>query len=230
MSKAVVLLSGGLDSSTVAAIAQSQGHDLYALTIHYNQRHAIELDAAREVAVFFGVKKHVIFPLDLRLFGGSALTDDWEVAKDVPLEKIGSEVPSTYVPARNTIFLSLALAFAETVSAREIYYGISSVDSSGYPDCRPEFLASFSDLAGLGTVRDERLGAWRIHAPLLHLSKAETIRKGLELGVDYGLTWTCYDPSPSLLSCGRCESCLLRLNGFRELGVPDPLVYTSAYQ
>ena len=225
--RAVVLLSGGLDSSTVAAIAKAECDELFALTIDYNQRHHIELDAARRVAAFLGISRHVVLPIDLRVFGGSALTDQIDVPKDVPLADIGQTIPSTYVPARNTVFLSLALAFAETLGARDIYLGISSVDSSGYPDCRPEFLTAFERLANVATkIGVESDGAgFRIHAPIMALSKADTIRKGFELGVDYGLTWTCYDPSPNGMSCGRCESCTLRLHAFQEAGVSDPLVY-----
>ena len=231
-SRAVVLLSGGLDSSTVAAIAKAESKELFALTIDYNQRHHIELEAARRVAKFLGVSGHIVLPIDLRLFGGSALTDQIDVPKDVPLADIGQTIPNTYVPARNTVFLSLALAFAETLGARDIYLGISSVDSSGYPDCRPEFLAAFERLANFATkigveAAETDAEGFRIHAPIMPLSKADTIRKGLALGVDYGLTWTCYDPSPSGLSCGRCESCTLRLHGFQEAGISDPLEYVG---
>ena len=230
MRKAVVLLSGGLDSSTVAAIAKADGKKLFALTIDYNQRHQIELDAARKVSQFLGIRNQVVVPINLRLFGGSSLTDKLEVPKNVPPEQIGLAIPNTYVPARNTLFLSLALAYAETVGAGEIYLGISAVDFSGYPDCRPEFLTAFEHLANIATklgVESARSGqpGFRIHAPLLHWSKAETIRRGLELGFDYGLTWTCYAPSPNDLSCGQCESCTLRQQGFREAGASDPLEY-----
>ncbi len=223
--RAVVLLSGGLDSSTVAAIAKAEGRELFALTIDYNQRHAIELQAARNVARFFGIEKHVVLPLDLRQFGGSALTDAIDVPKDVPLQRIGETIPSTYVPARNTIFLSLALAYAETVAAPEIYLGVSEIESSGYPDCGAAFLTAFEQLASVATRSGRESGGFRIKAPLLHYGKAETIRRGIELGVDYGLTWTCYDPDESGFSCGRCESCLLRRQGFREAGLVDPLLY-----
>lgn len=228
--RAVVLLSGGLDSTTVAAIAKSEGRELFALTIDYNQRHKIELQAAKNVAEYFEIQKHVILPLDLRIFGGSSLTDSWEVPKNVPLEQIGKSIPNTYVPARNTVFLSLALAFAESVAAQEIYIGVSAIDSSGYPDCRPDFLASFEQLANLATKfglesRQKGTEGFRIRTPLLALSKTETIKYGLSLGVDYALTWTCYDPDESGLSCGVCESCLLRLHGFQGAGVDDPLPY-----
>ncbi|MCL2120222.1 MAG: 7-cyano-7-deazaguanine synthase QueC [Planctomycetaceae bacterium] len=230
MKKAVILLSGGLDSSTVAAIAKANGKELFALTIDYNQRHQIELEAARKVAHFLEIQHQVVLPVDLRIFGGSSLTDNLAVPKNVPSEQIGRSVPNTYVPARNTVFLSLALAYAETVGAGEIYLGISAVDSSGYPDSRPEFLKAFEHLANVATklgYESARSGqpGFRIHAPLLHWSKAETIRRGLELGFDYGLTWTCYDPEPGGLSCGQCESCTLRRQGFREAGVSDPLAY-----
>ncbi len=225
--KAVVLLSGGLDSTTVAAIAKAKGRELFALTIDYNQRHRLELEAADRVARFFGIENRIVLPLDLRLFGGSSLTTSLDVPKDVPLHGIGRSVPNTYVPARNTVFLSLALAYAEAVGAGEIYIGISSVDSSGYPDCRPEFLDAFRDLADVATKVGCEAGSQgiRVLAPILHMSKAETIRRGLELRVDYGLTWTCYDPTPTGLGCGRCESCLLRLEAFREAGIVDPLKY-----
>ena len=228
--KAVVLLSGGLDSATVAAIAKADGKELFALTIDYNQRHQVELEAAKKVAQFLGIRNQIVLPVNLRLFGGSSLTGELEVPKNVPPEQIGRSIPNTYVPARNTLFLSLALAYAETVGAEEIYLGISAVDSSGYPDCRPEFLTAFEHLANVATklgvesALSNRSG-FRIRAPLLHWSKAETIRCGLELGLDYGLTWTCYDPGWNGLSCGRCESCTLRRQGFREAGASDPLVY-----
>jgi len=223
LNRAVVLLSGGLDSATVAAMAKAEGKELYALTIDYNQRHKIELDAAKKVAQFLEIRNQVVLPLDLRLFGGSSLTDEIEVPKDVPVEQIGQLIPNTYVPARNTVFLSLALAYAEAVGAQEIYLGISAVDFSGYPDCRPEFLTAFERLANVATKLGVETGGFRIHAPILHWNKAETIRRGLELGLDYSLTWTCYDPTPSGLSCERCESCLLRQQGFREAGISDPL-------
>ncbi|MCL2306488.1 MAG: 7-cyano-7-deazaguanine synthase QueC [Planctomycetaceae bacterium] len=229
-SKAVVLLSGGLDSSTVAAIAKAENQELFALTIDYNQRHQVELDAAKRVAQFLGIRNQAVLPINLRLFGGSSLTDEIEVPKDVPQEHIGRSIPNTYVPARNTVFLSLALAYAETVGAGRIYLGVSAVDFSGYPDCRPEFLTAFERLANTATklgieAAHSGLPGFQIHAPLLHWSKAETILKGLELGLDYSLTWTCYDPTPSGRSCGRCESCTLRQQGFREAGISDPLEY-----
>ena len=225
MLRAVILLSGGLDSATVAAIAKNTGHDLFALTIDYGQRHRIEVEAAKKIAGHLAVVQHVIMPIDFRLFGGSSLTSNMEVPKDVPLEQIGQHIPNTYVPARNTVFLALALAYAESVQAEKIYIGISGVDYSGYPDCRPEFLQAFNSLAPLATKAGvESSRAPSIEAPLLSLSKKETILRGLELGVDYSLTFTCYDPSPEGKSCGHCESCQLRNNAFREAGIPDPLV------
>jgi 7-cyano-7-deazaguanine synthase len=222
---AVVLLSGGLDSTTTAAVAVSQGYAVYALTIDYHHRHRQEIEAAKRVAAKIGVKKHIIFPLDLRIFGGSSLTSGIEVTKDVPLENIGEQIPTSYVPARNTIFLSLALAFAETVKAEAIFIGVSATDYSGYPDCRPEFIWAFSELAQLATAAGVSGRKISIETPLIGLSKKETILLGQSLGVDYYLTHTCYDPLPDGTNCGRCESCLLRLNGFKEAGIADPLRY-----
>lgn len=223
MSRAVILLSGGLDSTTSAAVARSEGHALYALTIDYNQRNRVELEAARSIAAFFRVEKHIILPVDLSLFGGSALTDAMAVEKDVPLNVIGQRVPSTYVPARNTVFLSLALAFAETVEAESIYIGANAVDFSGYPDCRPAYFEAFERLAVLATKTGLEEGTpISINTPLLHRSKAEIIRLGLSLGVDYSLTHTCYDPDVSGHACGRCEACILRRRGFEEVGLADP--------
>jgi len=226
--RAVVLLSGGLDSTTVAAIAQADGNDLYALTVDYGQRHRVELQAARRVAEFFNVKKHVVLPLDLRLFGGSSLTDTLDVPQDTPLEEIGTSIPNTYVPARNTVFLSLALAFAETVEARKIYIGVTALDYSGYPDCRPEFIKAFEKTANLATKAgtcSSGEGYFSLVTPLIALRKTEIIQRGLSLGVDYSLTHTCYAPLPDGTSCGRCEACLLRLQAFQELGIGDPLSY-----
>jgi 7-cyano-7-deazaguanine synthase len=229
MKRAVVLLSGGLDSTTAAAVAKSEGNDLFALTIDYNQRHRAELEAARRTAAWLGVSRHLVMPVDLRLFGGSSLTGNLPVPKDTAPEKIGHTIPNTYVPARNTIFLSLALALAETSNASKIYIGISQVDYSGYPDCRPEFLSAFSTLANLATKTGVENSPSRIsiEAPLMMLSKTETLRLVFSLGVDYSLTHTCYDPSSTGLACGHCESCLLRLNAFAELGIPDPIQYNS---
>ena len=222
---AVILLSGGLDSTTVAAVAKAEERELYALTIDYNQRHRLELDAARRVAAFFGVRKHVIMPINLRLFGGSSLTDTLEVPKDIPLMEIGRSIPNTYVPGRNTVFLSLALAFAETIDATEIYLGVSAVDFSGYPDCGPEFVHAFEQLANIATKAGREAKPFAIRTPLIELSKKETIELGLSLGVDYSLTLTCYDPMPDGASCRRCESCLLRLDAFRQAGLTDPVRY-----
>ena len=222
MSHAIILLSGGLDSTTTAVIAQSEGYELSALTIDYGQRHRIEIEAAQKVAQHLGIANHVIMPIDVRLFRNSSLTDDVDVPKDVPIGQIGLTVPNTYVPARNTVFLALALAYAESVGAEKIFIGISQVDSSGYPDCRSEFLKAFNTLARLATKSGISDAPISVEAPLLLLSKRETILRGLELGVDYSLTFTCYDPTSDNTSCGRCESCLLRQQAFREAGVPDP--------
>ena len=225
MARAIILLSGGLDSATAAAIAKSNGHELFALTIDYGQRHRIEIESAKKIADHLGITQHIIMPIDLRQFGGSSLTSDMEVPKDVPLEQIGKTIPNTYVPARNTVFLSLALAYAESVGATKIYIGISGIDYSGYPDCRLEFLQAFNSLANLATKSGIESASLSVEAPLMALTKKETILCGLELGVDYSLTFTCYDPSLEGKSCGHCESCQLRLAAFRETGVPDPAVY-----
>ncbi len=228
--KAVVLLSGGMDSATTAAIALQEGFDLHALSVRYGQRHAIELDAARRVADRLGIRRHVIIDLDLRAFGGSALTADLPVPKDTPRAEIGARIPSTYVPGRNTIFLSLALAWAETLGARDIFLGANALDYSGYPDCRPEFLEAFARMADLATRAGVEDGArLRIHAPLLRLTKAEIVAKGTALGLDFGLTSTCYDPTADGAACGRCEACLIRLRGFEEAGLPDPARYQAAH-
>ncbi len=220
---AVVLLSGGLDSATALAEAMAAGFTPYALTIGYGQRHAVELEAARRVAHAMGVARHEVLTIDLRAFGGSALTADLEVPKDRPEEAMASGIPITYVPARNTVFLSLALAWAETLNAFDIFIGVNCVDYSGYPDCRPEFLRSFEVMANLATRAGvEGQGKYQIHAPLVHMSKEQIIRRGLELGVDYALTHSCYDPSPEGRACGRCDSCTLRLSSFERLGLRDP--------
>jgi 7-cyano-7-deazaguanine synthase len=218
--KAVILLSGGLDSYTAAAIARADGFALYALTIQYGQRHILEIHAARAVAQALGVERHIEMPIDLRAFGGSSLTSDQPVPKDRPIDP--SEIPSTYVPARNTVFLSLALAWAETLGATDIFIGVNALDYSGYPDCRPEYIAAFEQMATLATKAGVQGARFRIHAPLLTLSKADIIRRGAELGLDYGLTHSCYDPDPSGRPCGRCDSCVLRAAGFSQAGLIDP--------
>ena len=220
--KAVLLLSGGVDSTTTAAIALHEGFDLHALSVRYGQRHAVELEAARRVAERLGIRRHVIVDLDLRAFGGSALTADVAVPKDTPLAEIGARIPPTYVPARNTILLSLALAWAETLGARDIFFGANALDYSGYPDCRPEYLAAFERLANLATKAGVQGQRFHIHAPLLTMTKADIIRRGLDLGVDYGLTHSCYDPDSSGRPCGHCDSCVLRAKGFAEAGHADP--------
>ena len=226
---AVVLLSGGMDSTTTAAVALRDGFDVHALSVRYGQRHAVELDAASRVAARLGIRRHVIIDLDLRAFGGSALTADVPVPKDTPLNEIGSRIPSTYVPARNTIFLSLALAWAETLAARDIFIGANALDYSGYPDCRPEFLDAYARMAELATRAGVEGGRLRIHAPLLRLSKADIVTLGTSLGIDYGLTSTCYDPAVDGAACGRCEACLLRLKGFEEAGITDPARYQATH-
>jgi 7-cyano-7-deazaguanine synthase len=218
--RAVVLLSGGLDSATAAAIAREQGFELYALTVAYGQRHAREVEAARAVARELGVLRHVELGVDLAAFGGSALTDRIAVPKDRALD--AAEIPVTYVPARNTVFLSLALGWAEVLGARDVFIGVNALDYSGYPDCRPEFIEAFERLAAVATKAGVEGQPVRIHAPLLGMTKADIIRRGLELGVDYALTHSCYDPSPSGRPCGRCDSCRLRAKGFAEVGVADP--------
>jgi 7-cyano-7-deazaguanine synthase len=220
--RAVVLLSGGLDSYTAAAIARAQRFTLFALTIEYGQRHAHEIEAARAVARALGVERHLELTVDLRAIGGSSLTSDDAVPRDRDLQAEG--IPSTYVPARNTIFLSLALGWAEVVGASDIVIGVNALDYSGYPDCRPEFIAAFERLAGLATRAGVEGGHFRAHTPLISLGKADIIRRGLELGLDYGLTHSCYDPSPAGRPCGTCDSCVLRAKGFREAGVPDPVL------
>ena len=225
---AVVLLSGGLDSTTVLAVARREGFAPYAMTFRYGQRHSLEIDAARRVAAAHGVEKHVVVDIDLRQWGGSALTADVAVPKDRNVEHPTAEIPITYVPARNTIFLSFALAWAETLDARAIFIGVNALDYSGYPDCRPEYVAAFEQMANLatraGVEGTERL---RVHAPLQHLSKADIIRLGRELGVDYSITTSCYDPAPDGVACGHCDACQLRLRGFAEAGSTDPIAYAD---
>src|SRR5215468_10358179 len=226
--KAVVLLSGGLDSATALAVARHEGFACHALTIAYGQRHAIELAAARRVAEAQGAVEHRVMNLDLRAFGGSALTDAIPVPRDRPEEEMSAGIPSTYVPARNTIFLSLALGWAEVLGSFDVFMGVNAIDYSGYPDCRPEFVAAFERLANLATKAGvEGKGAFRIHAPLVQLRKAEIIRLGQSLGVDYSLTHSCYDPAPDGAACGHCDACQLRRAGFEAAGVPDPTRYVS---
>ncbi|MEM7259194.1 MAG: 7-cyano-7-deazaguanine synthase QueC [Pseudomonadota bacterium] len=227
--KAIVLLSGGLDSTTILAIAKDQGFDVCALSFRYGQRHAIELDASKRVAQKAGVLQHVVADIDLRTFGGSALTDDIDVPKYQSEQSFTDEVPVTYVPARNTIFLSFALAWAEVLTVQDIFIGVSAVDYSGYPDCRPEYIAAFQHMANLATVAGvQGTQQLTIHTPLIELTKAQTIQRGLELGVDYADTISCYDPDDNGLSCGHCDACLLRRRGFAEAGISDPVQYQSA--
>jgi 7-cyano-7-deazaguanine synthase len=226
--KAVVLVSGGLDSATVLAIARQQGFELFALSIDYGQRHRFELEAAKRVCAAQGVQQHRVFQLDLRQFGGSALTDDIDVPKDRSPSELSAGIPITYVPARNTIFLSLALGWAEVLKAFDLFIGVNAVDYSGYPDCRPEFLQQFAELARCATRAGvERTGRFVVHAPLISLSKAEIIRRGIQLGVDYSLTTSCYDPDESGRPCGHCDSCQLRRKGFSDAGLVDPLTYPN---
>lgn len=223
--RAVVLLSGGLDSATVLAIARSEGRECHAISFLYGQRHEIELSAARRLAKSIGVAEHVVYPLDLRIFGGSALTSDIAVPKDVAGVP---GIPLTYVPARNTIFLSLALGFAEARDAEEVWIGVNAVDYSGYPDCRPEFIDAFQQVIFKGTRSGVEKREPKIVAPLINLSKAGIIRRGTSLGVDYGLTHSCYDPDSSGRACGHCDSCIIRRRGFEEAGVKDPTLYSGA--
>jgi len=220
--KAVVLLSGGLDSYTAAAIAKSEGFELYALSIVYGQRHGREIEAARHVARALGVIRHLELPVDLRAIGGSSLTSDAEIPHDRDLD--GTDIPSTYVPARNTIFLSLALGWAEVLEAFDIVIGVNALDYSGYPDCRPEFVRAFQQLARVATRAGIEGARFRVHTPLIAMGKADIVRRGVELGLDYGLTHSCYDPLPDGAPCGRCDSCRLRARGFAEAGVADPVL------
>jgi 7-cyano-7-deazaguanine synthase len=229
--RAVVLLSGGLDSTTTLAIASAEGYDVHALTFRYGQRHEVEVAAAGRIAAHFGVAGHVVVPIDLRVFGGSALTSDVPVPKDRSTEEMAHGIPITYVPARNTIFLAFALAFAEVLQTGHIFLGVNVLDYSGYPDCRPEYITAFERMANLATRAgvEGRLQV-AIHVPLIQMTKAQIIRRGLELGVDYRLTSSCYDPDAEGRACGRCDSCLLRLKGFKEAGAVDPIAYVSAPQ
>ena len=220
---AVALVSGGLDSFVGGAMARAAGYRLLALSVDYNQRHRVELDAAARVAATLGAERHNVLPLDLSRFGGSALTADI----DVPKEGVGPGIPVTYVPARNTIFLSLALGWAEAAGARDLFIGVNALDYSGYPDCRPEFIAGFEQLAELATKAGVEGSAFRIHAPLQAMTKADIVREGARLGLDMGLSWSCYDPTPAAEHCGLCDSCRLRHKGFEEAGVADPTVYAD---
>lgn len=218
---AVALISGGLDSMVSAARAREDGHRLFALSIDYNQRHQVELAAARRIAATLGAERHVVLPLDLAAFGGSALTADI----DVPKDGVGEGIPVTYVPARNTIFLSLALGWAEAVGARDLYIGVNALDYSGYPDCRPEFIAAFEQLAELATKAGVEGAPFRIRAPLQTMTKAEIVVEAARLGLDAGMSWSCYDPAPGGVHCGLCDSCRLRSKGFEDAGLPDPTIY-----
>jgi len=220
---AVALISGGLDSMVAAASMKAAGYRLLALSIDYNQRHQIELAAARRIATILGADRHVVLPLDLRAFGGSALTAEI----DVPKQGVGSDIPVTYVPARNTIFLSLSLGWAEAAGARDMVIGVNALDYSGYPDCRPEFVAAFEDMAALATKAGVEGDRFRIHAPLQHMTKADIVREGTRLGLDLGMSWSCYDPAPGGVHCGLCDSCRLRAKGFEEAGIPDPTRYAA---
>jgi 7-cyano-7-deazaguanine synthase len=227
MKRAVVLLSGGIDSSTTLAIAIGEGYEAYALSFDYGQRHQIETEAARRVAKLLGAKEHRVAKIDLRVFGGSALTDDTAVPKQRSGKEIAYGIPITYVPARNTIFLAYALAWAEVVGASDIFLGVNAIDYSGYPDCRPEFIEAFENLADVGTKAGVEGQRFQVQTPLIKLSKGEIIRKAVGLGVDLSLTHSCYDPTPEGLACGECDSCLLRLKGFHEVGLKDPIGYSK---
>jgi len=227
MKRAVVLLSGGLDSTTTLAIAMAEGYDAYALSFDYGQRHLIEIEAARRVANSLGTREHRVAKIDMRILGGSALTDDLDVPKKRSKTEIAHGIPVTYVPARNTIFLSYALALAEAIESIDIFIGANAIDYSGYPDCRPEFIKAFETLANLGTKAGVEGARFHIRAPLIRSSKSEIIGKAIELNVDLSLTHSCYDPSPGGLACGECDSCLLRLKGFREAGIKDPIRYSE---
>lgn len=226
--RAVVLLSGGLDSATCLAWARAQGFECHTLAVDYGQRHRVELEAARRVAAALGSREHRVVGVDLRAVGGSALTADLEVPKDRPEAELGAGIPATYVPARNTVFLAIALGLAETLDARHLVAGMNALDYSGYPDCRPEFVTAFEDLARVATRAGVEGRPVRVHAPLMRLDKAAIVRLGVSLGVDFALTHSCYDPSPDGAACGRCDACVLRRRGFREAGVADPTRYAEA--
>lgn len=225
---AVVLLSGGIDSTTALAIAQRDGYNVHAMSFDYGQRHRYELRASSAIAERMGVRRHIVVSFDMRAIGGSALTDDIVVPKDRDEAVMGADIPVTYVPARNTVFLAFALGWAETIGAFDLFMGANAVDYSGYPDCRPEYIAAFERMANLATKAGvERKGRFKIHTPLIRMTKAEIIRTGVALGVDYSLTHSCYDPASDGAACGRCDSCLLRRKGFREAGISDPTRYVE---
>ena len=224
--KAVILLSGGLDSTTCLAMVKNKGFDVFALTVNYGQRHKFELETAKKTAQIFDVNKHSVVDIDLTQFGGSALTDEVKVPKDRN-ELDMTDIPVTYVPARNTVLLSMALAWAETLDAFDIFIGVNALDYSGYPDCRPTFIESFERTANLATKAGVEGDQFRIHTPLINLTKAEIVKKGIELNVDYGITSSCYDPNENGNPCGRCDACILRLKGFKEAGISDPLIYPN---
>ena len=224
--KAVILLSGGLDSTTLLTIAKHEGFEIHSLTFFYGQRHSLELQAAKKVAAAFNVAKHLVINLDLKIIGASALTDNIDVPKVKDIKQIGKQIPVTYVPARNTIFLSYALALAEVLLSSDIFIGVNAIDYSGYPDCRPEYIKAFEQMANLATKAGvEGLTKIKIRTPLINMTKAQIIKKGIELGVDYSLTHSCYDPSPEKLACGKCDSCILRKQGFKKAGISDPTRY-----
>ena len=223
--KAIVLLSGGIDSATTLAIAKQKGFDVYALSFRYGQRHSVELKAAKRIATMNNVNQHLIIDIDLRKIGGSSLTDNIRVPKNRKEKEMKKCIPPTYVPARNTIFLSFALAWAEVIGANDIFIGVNVLDYSGYPDCRPEYIAAYKKMANLATKAGVEGKTLKIHTPLIKMTKAEIIEKGIKLGVDYSLTHSCYDPSTAGKACGKCDSCLLRLKGFKEAGLKDPVKY-----
>ena len=226
--QAVVLLSGGVDSSTTAAIARREGRAIHALSFRYGQRHEREIEAAKRIAASLGIQQHLIIDFDLRAIGGSALTAEMDIPKGRIPEQISHGIPITYVPARNTIFLSFALALAEKIESEDIFFGANQLDYSGYPDCREEYIRAFEKMANLATkIGVEGISQIKIHTPLIRLTKAEIIKKGMELGLDYSLTWSCYDPSPEGLACGLCDSCQLRLKGFKAAGIQDPIRYAT---
>jgi 7-cyano-7-deazaguanine synthase len=230
MKRAIVLLSGGLDSATTLAIAKEEGYEVFALSFRYGQRHEIEIGSAEQIAKSSGVSEHRVIEIDLRGFGGSALTDAIEIPKNRGEDEMASGIPVTYVPARNTIFLSYALAWAEVIGAHDIFIGVNALDYSGYPDCRPEFISQFEKLARVATKAGVEGTRYQIHAPLVEMTKAQIIRKGAKLGVQFSLTTSCYDPTPNGSACGECDSCLLRRKGFREAGMPDPTRYARHHE